>query len=134
HLTVVNGVAFFTASDGVHGSQLWRTDGTPGGTYALPGPVSPRALTIFDHGFAPVSSANLVFFITNGATLRRSDGTAGGTYIVQTSPFGPPTQWTPWGSRLAFASGGSLWVSDGTVAGTVRIANGLSVGSMVASD
>ena len=30
--TVVGSVAFFYANDGVHGMELWKTDGTPSGT------------------------------------------------------------------------------------------------------
>ncbi len=31
-ITDVNGVVYFTANDGIHGSELWRTDGTEAGT------------------------------------------------------------------------------------------------------
>src|SRR3954467_15254790 len=31
----VGGVTFFAADDGDTGKELWRTDGTPGGTYRL---------------------------------------------------------------------------------------------------
>ncbi len=29
---VLNGISYFMADDGVHGSQLWRSNGTEGGT------------------------------------------------------------------------------------------------------
>lgn len=36
----VGGVLYFAANDGVHGQELWRTDGTPGGT-ALAADINP---------------------------------------------------------------------------------------------
>ena len=31
-LTNVNGELYFAADDGTHGEELWKSDGTPGGT------------------------------------------------------------------------------------------------------
>ncbi len=42
--TVIDDVLYFAANDGIHGRELWRSDGTPSGTYLLadfnPGPAS----------------------------------------------------------------------------------------------
>ena len=49
-LVAANGVVFFAADDGVHGGELWRTDGTAAGTFLVadvePGPrgSQPREL------------------------------------------------------------------------------------------
>jgi ELWxxDGT repeat protein len=43
-LTDVNGTVFFAANDGLHGYELWRSDGTAAGTQMVldinPGPAS----------------------------------------------------------------------------------------------
>src|SRR5690348_8604472 len=71
---------FFSAEDAAHGSELWRTDGTPEGTVVfdlVPGP---------DHSipvFADRPFGNAVFMRalgTGGSAIWRSDGTIAGTW------------------------------------------------------
>ncbi|HJT76930.1 MAG TPA: ELWxxDGT repeat protein [Gemmataceae bacterium] len=137
----MNGVLYFTANDGVHGPQLWRTDGTPGGTRlvkaigpGMPGEV-PASLTVVGH---------TLFFSADdgvhGQELWKSDGTARGTVLVKDIwpgtggpplfPGGPPVQNSSYPSNLiAFngkllftandsVHGTGLWQSDGSSAGT----------------
>jgi ELWxxDGT repeat protein len=78
----VNGTLFFTADDGVHGGELWRSDGTAAGTVLvkdmnLGGSSGPGSLTIVN---------GALFFTANDGTgvakLWKSDGTVAGTVIV----------------------------------------------------
>jgi ELWxxDGT repeat protein len=79
---------FFSASDGEHGRELWRSDGTESGTTMVkdiwPGPddADPRGLVAF--------GSELYFFADDGKpregkgeSLWRSDGTEAGTVIVK---------------------------------------------------
>jgi ELWxxDGT repeat protein len=125
---VVGGIAFFRANDGVHGIELWRTDGTTAGTYMVrdiysgSGSSFPSDLVRYN---------NMVFFnaytATGGYELWRSDGTSAGT--VQVKDINPgtvsssPMWFKVFGSYLYFsastlANGRELWRTDGTSAGT----------------
>lgn len=115
------GVLYFSFEAGQgHGTELWRTDGTPGGTYEVadivPGPGSshPAYLTSFQ---------GRLYFAADSA-LWRSDGTAQGTVPVRDVS---AVALYAVGSRLVFfgtdARGFEPWASDGTAAGTHPIAD-----------
>lgn len=78
----LNGTVFFSASDFVHGTQLWESNGTTAGTTMVTdinpnGYFSPSAITNFN---------GTLFFDADdgvhGGALWRSDGTTAGTTMV----------------------------------------------------
>jgi ELWxxDGT repeat protein len=131
HLTDVNGILFFVADGGVHGQELWKSDGTAAGTMLVkdisPGATSSQA--------AELTSVNGTLFfraVADGTTdyeLWKSDGTAAGTMLVKDIYPGSLGS-APWyltdvnGTLFFVASDGSnagLWKSDGTAVGTVFV-------------
>src|SRR5438552_19083803 len=87
----VTGTLLFPADDGLHGSELWKTDGTPAGTVLVkdifPGAdgsmpsyrvvVCPRVVRVGGMLFLAASEG------VNGLELWRRDGTEGGTVLVR---------------------------------------------------
>jgi ELWxxDGT repeat protein len=139
-LTSVGGSLLFVAYDGIHGDELWRSDGTEAGTVMVRDirPGSKGAIRFCYDGLTPW--AGEVYFAANdgrhGDELWKSDGTSGGTTMVADLRTGPHGS-SPWGlevvgPRLLFQirdrRGTSLWGTDGTTAGTklVRLLVGLS--------
>lgn len=128
-LTNINGVLYFVADQQNVGEQVWRSDGSPGGTLMLsdlnPGASAlPADLTTVD-GTLFFSA----FTAEYGRQLYGSNGTAAGTAML-TDLNGPaglnPTNLTNVNGVLYFAgtstsSGTELWQSDGTSAGTVLV-------------
>src|SRR5260221_441643 len=147
-----NGAWFFSADDGVTGPELWKSDGTPGGTVqvkdinANPGAgSSPRDLTVFN---------NALYFSADdgvsGRELWKSDGTVGGA--VQVKDIAPgagsvagvlaafsssPAGFAEVSNALYFPSddgvtGPELWRTDGTEGNTVLVKDiNPSTGSLV---
>lgn len=138
-LTEFDGIVYFTAGDAEHGRELWRSDGTVGGTRLFadlrPGPDSadPHSLTATPSGlwFNATDDAH-------GAEPWITDGTPEGTRLVADVAPGPDSSGAyrftetqgfvhftaagP-GSTVPFATSDDygLWRSDGTAEGTERI-------------
>jgi len=135
NLTNVNGTLFFTANDGIHGRELWKSNGTATGTSLVK--------DIYFQNDSPRNLTNLngsVYFFTDGrfinnldsyppAGLWKSDGTAISTTLVKdlslklTYPENVPIALTNFNGVLYFINndgihGYELWKSDGTTTGT----------------
>lgn len=96
--------------------ELWTTNGTPEGTTLL-------ARVDYDPEVEPVATDSLVFFSTE-TQLWRSDGTPLGTFPIG----GKASNLEAAGKRVFFigedaAHGRELWVTDGSSAGTRRVAD-----------
>ncbi len=123
--------AFFTATDGKAGRELWWTDGTTAGTQRV-ADLRPGAQGSEPHDL--VRFRGQIWFVASsdgkGEELWRTDGTRQGTVRVrQLGVAAFPAEarsLTAAGSRLFFvlsteAAGPELWVSGGTAASTHRV-------------
>jgi ELWxxDGT repeat protein len=129
YLTGFRGTLHFDASDGVHGTELWRSDGTEAGTTMLKD-LNPAGGSNPGPFFAEIKGISYFFTLPGGSVfeLWRTDGTAAGTTFVKGfkgGTFGFTVM-----KRTIYLSGErGLWRSDGTRRGTTLVKGRLSFDS-----
>jgi ELWxxDGT repeat protein len=118
---------FLSQDDGVAGWELFKTDGTTGGTVLVkdirPGRDNSQP------GWLTYAGGDTIFFAANdgvhGTELWKSDGTTGGTVLVKDiipgSASGSPGSLVNINGTIYFGANGGVWKSDGTEAGTVLL-------------
>jgi ELWxxDGT repeat protein len=133
YLPLNNGQLFFGAFNDLYGDELWKTDGTPDGTF-LTKDIIPGLFSGFDGVFSGLFTSykdNYYYFgetLNDSVPLLKTDGTSAGTTLVQN--FVGSTQLVggsipPWPSYMAATDSllyigfvdnelfAQLWVSDG---------------------
>jgi ELWxxDGT repeat protein len=137
---------FFAATDGVHGAELWKSNGTAAGTVMVkdinPGPYGSYPLfgfTIASRYFSVGGIDGTLYFSANdgvhGGELWKTDGTTAGTVLVKDINPGPygsyPTYFNEVKGRVLFRAdgghGAELWKTDGTAAGTKLVKDLVSI-------
>ena len=133
--TAVGASTFFLADDGVHGQELWKTNGSTAGTSLVkdinPGPAGS---TIYN---MTKLNGTLLFFANDGVhgeELWKSDGTTAGTRLVDDIATGPSSSipgavsTAVLGSEMYFNAtdgthGLELWKTNGTATGTSMVSD-----------
>tara|TARA_B100001115_G_scaffold185112_1_gene191909 strand:- start:22913 stop:24046 length:1134 start_codon:yes stop_codon:yes gene_type:complete len=120
-MEVYNGEVYFIADDGVHGKELWKTDGTEEGTVMVKDIAQGNNSSIWFTGGLAVKEwttvhQGMLYFVADdfihGPELWRTDGTSAGTQMVLDFNNGSDGSW-PWqfnsvGDKLYF----SMWDGD----------------------
>lgn len=136
---VLNNVSYFQANDGIHGSELWRSDGTSKGTYMVKD-INPNDSLVY-YIIANITTANDKIFFSaytkeSGTELWVSDGTSEGTFMLKNIYSdesglisGNPHFFHVVNNTVYFVAQGKnytnseLWKTDGTIAGTILVSD-----------
>ncbi|HEX2644728.1 MAG TPA: hypothetical protein VHU81_17150 [Thermoanaerobaculia bacterium] len=132
-LVALRGGVAFTADDGVHGREIWWTDGTADGT-RLVRDLLPAEAGSQPHDLTAFGGAVYFFALLpgGGEGLWRTDGTAAGTTLVRDLGLAGLPSWgrelTAARGRLFFSlynesTGAELWASRGDAASTALVAD-----------
>jgi ELWxxDGT repeat protein len=135
NLCVIGGKLLFTADDGIHGVELWASDGEPGHAHLVkdiwPESVASDPANFYVLGdrvlFVAKAIADVAGLKSWGSELWISDGTPEGTSFVKDVYPGPrssPIRWMCQRDGVAYFEGtdgpygDELWRTDGTPDGT----------------
>lgn len=128
--------AYFVADDGVHGFELWKTDGSKENTYLV---KDINTMTSSDPSILTMYNDEVYFVADDGVfgeELWKSDGTEEGTlmvknltttigvgsYISNLMVFNGSLYFT---ASTIYAGGGrQIWKTDGTEEGTIKVYDG----------
>ncbi len=128
-----NNILFFTADDGTHGTELWKTDGTEAGTVMVKD-INPDSGYSNPQNFGAFGT-NIFFSADDGIhgeELWKSDGSGKGTVLVKDivsgSESSSPGDFFLFGNKLFFIalSNGywnQIWSTDGSGGGTSLVAD-----------
>jgi ELWxxDGT repeat protein len=129
-MAMIGTTIYFGANDGMHGFELWKSDGTAAGTTML-ADINPGAGSSLVNGLTNVNGT-LYFTAWDGdgahgyGQLWKSDGTTAGTTMVKDIYESSSHGFTNVNGTLYFSAndgvhGYELWKSDGTTAGTMMV-------------
>lgn len=127
-------ILLFSAGDGTHGAELWKTNGTPEGTVMVKD-IRPFDPAQADYHISEMKEiAGIAYFRANnnlaGSEPWRSDGTAEGTYMLRDIASGSlsssPSGFIAFQEHIYFSAndlyhGTELWRTDGTPEGTMLL-------------
>lgn len=127
NFNAVGNVVCFTADDGVHGRELWRSDGETSGTFMLRDLIPGKGGSALGNF---IQAGNVLFFTRipgfERCQLWRTDGTTAGTYrLAETDRmrgfrlFGDTLVFNA--SPVSWDGAPVLWRSDGKIDGTFPV-------------
>ena len=112
---VVGSTIYFSADDGLHGSELWASDTTLKGTRLVQDLNASKVNSAWMRDF--VAMGNRVCFKANLYELWCSDGTSQGTQLIA-HPYSSSVAFN-W--QLYFTKNDELWRTNGTTNGTYQL-------------
>ena len=132
---------YFTYDDGIHGLELWTSDGTTAGTHLLKDIWTGTTGSGIPYGSLPryFTVCNGLLFFQASTPIRAeglwvTDGTVAGTQMLgnqYSDPFASVSSFIVLNDKIYFegnaGSGYGMWSSDGTNAGTQLVKSELLV-------